>query len=641
VSAKHKMVETVPIVRRLSAIVIADVAGYTRLMERNDAGTFARLQTIRGEIVDQAILAHGGRIVRTTGDGILAEFSNVLAALRASVQIQREMATRNTGVAAEERIDYRIGVALGDIMIAGTDIEGDGVNVAARLQTLAEPGGICVSSAVRDQVHGQMDVGFVDMGAQQVKNMVRPIAAFHVELESRAPGVDKRRRWWHLLRGLGWRWVAAGVFFAIVAALVALWELPPLSKTAPVTRPTAALVAVLPFSDSAGGAGEQKVAAALAADLASGLGRSARWAKVVSGALSRTYQGDVVDARHIGRDLGVRYLVEGEVRRVDKQGMIKLQVVDADSATVLWNGDRAFDYERFAQEAGSVVASLTRQVYLVLFTAEMRRAAADPESGASAVDFTWHGWSVLNRGEGTVTGALEARKWFDKALRLDPSLVLALRGRWRTLQYEYDLAADADRSHLMQEMDELSYRATSIDENDSHAWWDRAETLARLRRWDAALEANARAQNLDPSFGGPFNQRAKIMIYMGKPLQALAIVDEELARDPEEPSEVSAAMEQRCRASLALGRYGDAIAACEKVIALANWWLPNAYLLAAYTQTGDAADAAAAKANALRLRPGLSIADLKDLWYSDNRDFIDQTEKHLLAGLRKAGIPER
>jgi tetratricopeptide (TPR) repeat protein len=186
----------------------------------------------------------------------------------------------------------------------------------------------------------------------------------------------------------------------------------------------------------------------------------------------------------------------------------------------------------------------------------------------------------------------------------------------------------------------LSFRATSVDENDSHAWWDRAETLSRQQRWQAALEANARAQQLDPGFSGPLDQRAAIMISMGKPSEALAIVDQELAH-PQEPSVLGGAMLQRCRASLALGYYDDAIAACEKAVALDNWWLPKVYLLAAYAQNGDATNVAAAKAMALRARPGLSVSDLKALWNSYNPDFIQQTEAQFLAGLRKAGIPEQ
>src|SRR5262245_5280614 len=172
------------VTRRLAAILIADVVGYSRLMERDDTGTFARLRTIRDEVVDPAIVSHDGRIVKTAGDGFLAEFPSALAALRSSVQIQREMAKRNEGVAADDRIDYRIGINLGDVMADGSDIAGDGVNVASRLESLAEPGGICVSGSVREQVHGQTAVSFEDIGEQQVKNIARPIRVFRVVVDA-------------------------------------------------------------------------------------------------------------------------------------------------------------------------------------------------------------------------------------------------------------------------------------------------------------------------------------------------------------------------------------------------------------------------------------------------------------------------
>jgi adenylate cyclase len=182
------------VTRRLAAILIADVVGYTRLMERDDTGTFARLRTIRDEVVDPAIVSHGGRIVKTAGDGLMAEFNSALSALRAAVHIQHEMATRNTDVPVDQRIEYRVGINLGDVMVDGSDLAGDGINVAARLETLCEPGGICVSGSVREQVHGTLDVHFDDIGEQQVKNIARPIRAFSVRFggaDARADGADK------------------------------------------------------------------------------------------------------------------------------------------------------------------------------------------------------------------------------------------------------------------------------------------------------------------------------------------------------------------------------------------------------------------------------------------------------------------
>jgi adenylate cyclase len=628
--------------RRLAAIVSADMVGYSLLMGRDDSATLAGLKAHRREFIDPKIAEYGGRIVKTTGDGLLLEFPSVVDAVRCAVDMQRGMAERNAGVPSHQRIEFRIGINVGDIIIDGDDIYGDGVNVAARLQTLAEPGGICVSRAVRDQVLDKLSFAFEDLGPQEVKNIGRPVEVYRVDFgraTSQGPirsGVRRQR----------FRWVFEGrrVVLAIVGlslAGIAFWVQPWFFKTAPVGGPTSVSVAVLPFSSSSRDAADEKVAATLAPDLASALARSARWAKVISSRLSAAYKGNSVDARRIGLELNVRYLIEGEVQRTGKQGVIKLEVIDARSATQLWNGYLAFEDDQFAQDNASSVATLTRQVYLALYDAEMRRTAGLPAASASAIDLTWHGWAVINRDENTVAGAREARKWFDQALRLEPGLVLALRGRWRTLNYEYLLDPHPDRTRLLQEMDDLSFRATSVDENDSHAWWDRAETLSRQHRWESALEANERAQKLDPSFVGLLDQRAAIMISMGRPTAALAIVDKELAAGRQEPSVVGAAMLQRCRASLALGYYDDAIAACEKSIALDNWWMPKVYLLAAYAQNGDATNVAAAKAMALRARPGLSISDLKALWNSYSPDFIQQTEAQFLAGLRKAGVPEQ
>src|SRR5256885_7019733 len=230
--------------RRLAAILIADVVGYTRLMERDDTGTFARLRSIRDELVDPAIVSHDGRVVKTAGDGLLAEFPSALAALRASVQIQREMAKRNADIAADERIDYRIGVNLGDILIDGTDIAGDGVNVASRLESLAEPGGICVSGSAREQVHGQMDVTFTDIGEQRVKNIERPIRVYRVAVDATRARVMHRALLPSLSRGT-WLWLGVVVVasaLTMLGFLIPSW-LPGSTQPAPPTS-----IRLLPFS---------------------------------------------------------------------------------------------------------------------------------------------------------------------------------------------------------------------------------------------------------------------------------------------------------------------------------------------------------------------------------------------------------
>ena len=627
-----------PITRRLEAIVIADVVGYSRLMEQDEGGTHARLHEIRDEVVDPKITAFGGRIVRMTGDGMLLEFGSATAALRFAIEVQHTLGMRNQALASDTQIHFRIGINLGDIIVDGADIAGDGVNIAARLETLSERGGICISSAVHDQIHEDLGVEFLDIGDQYVKNIARPIRVYRVVPSIGGAQRQFRRRWQRLRRAIASRGFARGILALGIVGIAFLafqqfWK-PDVAPPPPLS------VAILPLSVTGDSAADEQLADTFTQDVTSALETSAHWIRVISHSLASTYKSNPIDARRVGRELNSRYLVEGLVRRSGERVTVTLQLIDAGTATQLWSGRLDIDQSQLAQSRESFVARLTRRLYVALYDAETHRTAGIPASGASAMDLTMHAWGVLNR-DYTVKGTLEARKWFERVLELDPNLLLALRGRWRTLEYEYDLDPHADRGRILQEMDDVSFRAVSVDEMDSHAWTDRAETLWRQRRWDAALEANAKAHRLDPSFGATRNQRARIMFYMGRPAEAVRLIDEELALDPHEPSEVGSAMLVRCAASIALGRYDDAISACATCVALANWWLPHLYLVAAYAQKGDSANTEVEKATLLKLRPEISIADFKGLWYSDNPDFVQQSETHLLAGLRKAGIPEK
>ena len=259
--------------RRLAAIVSADVVGYSLLMGRDDSATLAGLKAHRRELIDPKIAEYGGRIVKTTGDGLLLEFPSVVDAVRCAVDVQRGMAERNAGVPPEQRIEFRIGINVGDIIIDGDDIFGDGVNVAARLQTLAEPGGICVSRVVRDQVLDKLSFAFEDLGAQEVKNIARPVEVYRVDLAAEALPTPSRgrRRWQQLTRGPR-RWVAAGVV-ALGLAGIAVWTLPQLWKTAaPAPGPPRYSVAILPFAAATASPADEQFAEALTNDLTMAVG---------------------------------------------------------------------------------------------------------------------------------------------------------------------------------------------------------------------------------------------------------------------------------------------------------------------------------------------------------------------------------
>lgn len=628
------------ITRRLAAIVIADVVGYTRHMERDEGGTHVHLKEIRAQFFDPTIVAHGGHIVREAGDGLLLEFKSAGAALRASIEVQRAIGSHNRSCPEKERLEFRIGINLGDIIVDGDDIAGDGVNIASRLETLSEPGGICVSASVRDLVRESLDVGFVDIGEQQVKNIERPIRVYRVALQRRPTSRIERtaERFQAFGRSLGWRrLLVGGVVLGIAGGAVLLWQSSPTAISGPTPPPLS--IAVLPFDAPSGTAAETQLAGVITTDLAAGLAR-ARWAEVVPRSVIATSISKPFDMSRIRRELNVRYVVSGAVRIADQRIVVDAQLIDAGNGTQAWSDRLVLGAVTAELAAGNLVAPLTLRVRDALFKAEERRANEAPVAAMRPIDFVLRAEAAWSRDPNTTKGALDARKLFDQALRADPSLVPALLGRARTLWYEVELDPNANRDSLVLEMDELTKRAVSIDGNDSRAWSYRAQALTLQRRWAAALSANAKAHELDPTRANVLSQRAELMINTGYPTEALTLVDKALALDPSDPQDTGWAMLQRCRAYLALGRYDDAIMACEQSAAQDDWWVDHLYLTAAYAQRAQMSKAREEMAALLRQRPGFSIASLKALQLSDNPAYLLQTESRLFDGLRKAGMPE-
>jgi len=629
--------------RRLAAIVSADVVGYSRLMGRDDSATLAGLKAHRRELLDPKIAEYGGRIVKTMGDGLLLEFPSVVDAVRCAVDVQRGMAERNAGVPPDQRIEFRIGINVGDIIIDGDDIFGDGVNVAARLQTLAEPGGICVSKVVRDQVLDKLSFAFEDLGAQEVKNIARPVEVYRVDLESEALPTPSRGRlrWQQRMRGPR-RWIAAGVL-ALGVTGIAVWTLPQLWKTAaPAPGPPRYSVAILPFAAATATPADEQFAAALTNDLTMAVGVGYQ-IPVVAHGVAVTYKGRAIDARAIGRELHVRYLVQGEVRRAGERTMVTAQLIDTSNATQLWSNRLDVDPAQVPQDAPGLVALLTRRVHKALYAEESRRDSAPLPPGASAEDIARHAAALYAKTNCTLRGdclkaTLEARKMFDRALRLDPNLVDAMTGRAHTLNNELWIDLHADHDRLVRELDDVTYRAVVANPNDAWAWQARGWALLWQWRWPAALEAMTKASSLNPTSPWPFVDRAWIMVHAGRPDEALLWMDKASAVDPDA---TGLAILMRCRAYQALGRYDDAIAACEKSVVGEDYWIPHAYLVAAYAQKGETAKAEAEKMILLKQQPGMTIADLKALRLSNEPAYLQQTETHLYAGLRKAGIPER
>jgi TolB-like protein/class 3 adenylate cyclase len=378
-----------PAVRRLAAILAADVAGYSRLMGADEEGTHERLRAQRRELAEPKIGEHSGRIVKTTGDGILAEFPSVVDAVRCAAELQRAMIDREAGVPEDRRIRFRIGINLGDVIVEDDDIFGDGVNVAARLEALAEPGGICVSRVVRDQVRDKLPYAFEDLGEQNVKNIARPVRVYALRPEA-------------------------------VAALPG--SSPP--TTPPIPQPAVAprlSIVVLPFANLSNDPEQQYFADGITEDLTTDLSRIADMV-VISRSTAFTFQGKRVDIKQINRELCVRYVLEGSVRRSGNRIRVNAQLIDAETDAHLWA-------ERFDGDASDLFGlqdEITSRIANTLGV-ELRAAdAARPTEHPDALDYSLRGRAIRDSKGFTRETRAEAISMYERALALDPRYANAL-----------------------------------------------------------------------------------------------------------------------------------------------------------------------------------------------------------------------
>jgi adenylate cyclase len=637
------------VTRRLAAILIADVVGFGRHMERDDAGTLARLREIREQLIDPRIGEHGGHVVKTAGDGMLLEFSSADAALRCAVDVQRAMADRNKTQTADERIEFRIGINLGDIIVDGADIAGDGVNVAARLEALAEPGGICVSAAVREQVHGGLDVGFDDIGEQQVKSISRRIRVFAVVLEPgairppaatrpdvvRAPAgpiTSTIRPAWPRRSWLVW---VAGIIALAAAGSSYLWWT---VRTTPPPEPPAMSVGVMPLGAPIGNPDSARQAESMTRDLTAMLSRTSTLIRVVAVPEAQAHAARA-DARATARALDVRYLVEGEVRPREDATPVSLRLVNGATGQQLWS-------ETVSLAPSSARAERLRSLHAVvwhlsrsLVSVELRRVMAEPATDATPLDKVLRAYALDRTELDTLKRAREKEKLFEEALQREPNLVPALVGLAGVLDQELESDIHVDHDRLVRRMDDLTSRAVQLNDAQPTTWVFRSLALMYMGQWNAALEASAKAIQLEPDSSGLISNHAELMTLAGRPAEALTLVDQAIALDP--PGGYMQ-MRPACEAHLLLGQYEQAITVCEKIKGLNREdWMVDLLLAAAYAHKGDTAKAAAAKAEVLRRVPGYTIATLRSRGFSRNPDYIRLAEEQWYSGLRKAGFPER
>jgi TolB-like protein len=484
-----------PAIRRLAAILAADVAGYSRLIGADEQGTLERLRAIRTELIDPSIAAYNGRIVKTTGDGLLAGFASTVDALCCVGEIQAQMAERNSALTPESRIDFRIGIHQGDIVVQNGDIFGDGVNIAARLEGLAEPGGICVSARVQEDAAGKLDFAFRDMGDQELKNIARPVRAY-----------------------------------AIDAAALAR----PSSGVKSVD-PTARLsVVVLPFANLSPDPEQEYFVDAITDDLTTDLSRIAD-SFVIARSTAFTYKGKAVDVRQVARELGVRYVLEGSVRRMGERVQVNVQLIDGDTGSHVW-ADRFETNRRDLAEAQSeITGRLARTLNLELAEAVGRRVEQGRAGNPDARDFVMRGWAWWYR-RMSPAHRQEAQRAFERALEMDPHSIEARIGLATILVSNiadgWSVCPDVDRTRA----EELLLEALERDPNRSMAHY--AMAMVRRSRGqliESKMEFEA-AIALDRNNARAYFNLGQTLVFLGQPEAAIPHIEKALRLNPYDPN---------------------------------------------------------------------------------------------------------
>jgi adenylate cyclase len=598
--------------RRLTAILAADVVGYSRLMGADEEGTHERVQAHLRELVDPKIREHHGRIVKTTGDGVLAEFASVVDAVRCAGEIQRAMAERDLDLAEERRLRFRIGVNLGDVIADDDDIYGDGVNIAARLEGLAAPGGICVSGTVRDHIGDRLPYAFEDLGEQSVKNIARPVRVYAVRAEG-----------------------TAGVPTTSMSSTA--------SSSPPAAAPRLSIV-VLPFANLGNDPEQQYFADGITEDLTTDLSRIAGML-VVSRNTAFTYKGKRADTKQIGRELVVRYVLEGSVRRSGNRVRVNVQLIDAETDAHLWA--ERFDgstEDTFALQ-DEVASRLANALGVELIAAE----AARPAENLAAFDYILRGRAAWFKPRSRESIA-EAIGWFERALALDPHSVeaqirLANTLVSRTLHGITDSAA-ADLARA----DRLIGQVLAAAPRDASAHVVKGQVLRRQGRPEEAISAYETALALNPNSVGALNGLSWCKIHTGLPEVAISIAERavRLSPSPRDP-DISDRYYIIGIAHLLQSRIDEAIMWLERACNVRPGVPhPHARLAAAYALKGLTDRAAVELAEARRLSADdrySSLARLKAAGFMGPgswgvpkvRELFEAT---YFAGLRKAGVPE-
>ena len=584
--------------RRLAAILAADVAGYSRLMGADEEGTRARLKAHRVDLIDPKNKRHHGRVVKTAGDGILIEFPSVVDAVRCAIEVQQGMLERNSGVLQGHRIEFRIGINLGDIIVEGKDIHGDGVNIAARLEGLAEPGGICISQTVLNHTSGKIAFDVEDVGERALKNIVQPIHVYRIVVDPSGRSAMSRPR----------------------------------EPALPL--PEKPSIAVLPFQNMSGDPEQEYFTDGIVEDITTALSRM-RWLFVIARNSSFTYKGRTVDVKQVGRELGVRYVLEGSVRKAVNRLRITGQLIDTSSGAHLW-ADR-FDggLEDIFELQDHVTSSVIGAIAPKLEQAEIERAKCKPTESLDAYDYYLRGMASIYHW--TKEGVSEALRLFYKSIELDPGFASAYGMAawcyfWRR--------ANGWMTDLEQEIAEtarLAGKAAELGKDDSVALSFGGLALGYVAGdVEGGIALIDRALVLNPNLAAAWNASGCLRVFLGDSDVAIEHLARAMRLSPLDPL-MFFMQGFTALAHFLAGRYDEAWPLAERASREQPYYL-SVMRIAAVSNAfaGRLEEARKGIARALQLDPDMRVSNLKDRL----GPFRPEGLAKYVEGLRKAGLPE-
>lgn len=630
--------------RRLAAILAADVAGYSRLTELSEEASTATVRELCAA-AEEIIEEHRGKVFTRAGDGIVAEFPSVVEAVRCAVDIQNEIKNRNVGVPEGGRMQFRIGVNLGDVVYEEKDVYGTGVNVAARLEQLAEPGGIYISQVVYDQVRKVIELPFDYVGLHRLKNITQPVHLYQIHPVP-LPWFRKILSPKYIRTHLG---TALGVPLLLLVAAVSLYyQREPLINfntlisdfgdviSSPL--PEQASIAVLPFDDLSPGGDQDYLADGITEELTTGLAKFPRLL-VVARASTLPYKDQPTDIRKIGKELNVRYLLQGSIQRADQNIRVTAQLIDGNTGSHFWA--ERFDRKlnnifEIRDEITDAIAGTLGGMQGKVAKAEILRLASKAPKNLTAYEYVVKGWREFH--EFTQKHNETARNLFEKAIDADPTYARAYAGLAWTYASDYDFEYTDDFDGALEKALANARTAVSLDENDYQAHWALGWAYLYSRQFDRAMASYLRAQELNPHDTEVLAEMANPLIYTGEAQKAVAQLKQAIKLNPHHENWY---LEFLGWAYEEAGEPLKAIEILEKVIDLEDpgeeklWVMPS--FAAAYAAVGKEAESRKVVESLLELQPDFSIAEHVSLLPYETKELADRYAD----ALRRAGLPEK